>query len=398
VRRGRARGLGVTLISQRPALIHKDVLTQIEVLVAHRLTGPHDRDAIERWVEHHADELQAREVLSSLAALRDGDAWVWSPGWLGLFQRVRIRPRTTFDSSATPRVGERRPMPVVVAKADLDMLRDRMAATVQRAKADDPRELRRRIEQLEAELRAASAAPVRVEVPVLGGHQVEQLVEAAASLASIAAGLHAAIQRVSSPPSDASPSPAPAAPPAAAFAPPPKAPPVRPVRPSPSGQLEDLPPLRAGERRMLDTLVRHHPMKMTRSQLGTIAGFAARGGTFGTYFGTLKRRGLVVEDRDGLQLTSEGLREGGGTPARPQTTHEILETWRRALRAGERRMLDVLLEARPNRLTRAELGIRSGFESSGGTFGTYLGSLRRNGLVDVDGDQVRVSETLFLAG
>ena len=149
---------------------------------------------------------------------------------------------------------------------------------------------------------------------------------------------------------------------------------------------------------MLETLVRHHPMKMTRSQLGTIAGFAARGGTFGTYFGTLKRRGLVVEDRDGLQLTSEGLREGGGTPARPQTTDEILETWRRALRAGERRMLDVLLEARPNRLTRAELGIRSGFESSGGTFGTYLGSLRRNGLVDVDGDQVRVSETLFLAG
>jgi hypothetical protein len=61
-------------------------------------------------------------------------------------------------------------------------------------------------------------------------------------------------------------------------------------------------------------------------------------------------------------------------------------------------MLDVLLEARPNRLTRAELGIRAGFESSGGTFGTYLGSLRRNGLVDVDGDQVRVSETLFLAG
>jgi DNA helicase HerA-like ATPase len=90
VRRGRARGLGVTLISQRPALIHKDVLTQIEVLVAHRLTGPHDRDAIERWVEHHADEGQAREVLSSLASLDDGDAWVWSPGWLGLFQRVRI--------------------------------------------------------------------------------------------------------------------------------------------------------------------------------------------------------------------------------------------------------------------------------------------------------------------
>lgn len=33
VRRGRARGIGCTLITQRPAVLHKDVLTQAEVLV-----------------------------------------------------------------------------------------------------------------------------------------------------------------------------------------------------------------------------------------------------------------------------------------------------------------------------------------------------------------------------
>ncbi|HEY5241436.1 MAG TPA: hypothetical protein VIJ22_08225 [Polyangiaceae bacterium] len=147
---------------------------------------------------------------------------------------------------------------------------------------------------------------------------------------------------------------------------------------------------------MLETLVRHHPMRMTRAQLGTIAGFTASGGTFGNYFGTLKRRGFLVEGRDGVELTSEGLREGGGAPARPQTTEEILDTWRRALRAGERRMLDVLIDERPHRLTREELGARSGFESTGGTFGNYLGSLRRNGLADVDGNHVSVSEALFL--
>src|SRR5579884_67813 len=47
VRKGRARGLGVTLISQRPALVNKDVLSQIECLIVHRMTGPQDRDAIE---------------------------------------------------------------------------------------------------------------------------------------------------------------------------------------------------------------------------------------------------------------------------------------------------------------------------------------------------------------
>jgi hypothetical protein len=38
----------------------------------------------------------------------------------------------------------------------------------------------------------------------------------------------------------------------------------------------------------------------------------------------------------------------------------------------------------------------SGYEVTGGTFSTYLGVLRRNGLIAVDGDSVRASETLFL--
>jgi len=48
VRRGRARGLGCTLITQRPAVRHKDVLTQAEVLVALRIIGPQDRNAHRR--------------------------------------------------------------------------------------------------------------------------------------------------------------------------------------------------------------------------------------------------------------------------------------------------------------------------------------------------------------
>jgi hypothetical protein len=71
--------------------------------------------------------------------------------------------------------------------------------------------------------------------------------------------------------------------------------------------------------------------------------------------------------------------------------------WRAALRSGERRMLDALIDARPEALTREELGVRSGFESRDGTFGAYLGTLRRNGLADVSGNLVNVSEALFLA-
>lgn len=59
-------------------------------------------------------------------------------------------------------------------------------------------------------------------------------------------------------------------------------------------------------------------------------------------------------------------------------------------------MLDVLIAVRPASITRGELAERAGFEASGGTFGAYLGTLRRNGLADVVGEEVRVSEALFI--
>jgi len=113
VRRGRARGIGVTLITQRPAVLNKDVLTQAEVLIALRMTGPRDVAAIDEWVRLHAEEDQATEVKRSLPSLPVGTAWVWSPGWLGLLQRVAVRARTTFDSSATPKAGQRRITPTL---------------------------------------------------------------------------------------------------------------------------------------------------------------------------------------------------------------------------------------------------------------------------------------------
>jgi hypothetical protein len=63
---------------------------------------------------------------------------------------------------------------------------------------------------------------------------------------------------------------------------------------------------------------------------------------------------------------------------------------------GARAMLDALVTVHPNHLSREELAVAAGITASGGTFTTYLGRRRRNGLVEVDGPQVRVSATLFL--
>ncbi len=60
-------------------------------------------------------------------------------------------------------------------------------------------------------------------------------------------------------------------------------------------------------------------------------------------------------------------------------------------------MLEVLAHHYPMKVTRVQLGTLAGYTASGGTFGAYLSTLRRNGLVEVDGDEVRASETLFLS-
>lgn len=102
VRRGRSRGIGTTLISQRPAVVSKDVLTQTEVMIAHQLTGPHDKKAVQAWVEAHDEGKRGTEFMRSIIELERGEAWLWSPTWLKAFTRIKVRKRTTFDSSFTP--------------------------------------------------------------------------------------------------------------------------------------------------------------------------------------------------------------------------------------------------------------------------------------------------------
>jgi hypothetical protein len=394
VRRGRARGIGVTLVTQRAAVLSKDILTQAEVLIALRTIAPQDREAIDAWVRVHGTPEQREALMASLPSLPIGTAWLWSPGWLDAFQRVQIRRKETFDSSATPRVGAVRREPKALAPVDLERLRTRLAETTQQRHADDPRELRRRLAELE---RATKPQVVveRVEVPVVPPEHITTLQDLVAGLRAVADDLGAALAKAHPPksiPLERAQSPQPQAPPARS-----RQPLVR--REGSSAVLDDGgPPLRSGVRRMLQTLAQRLPTKMTRAQLGTLAGFTPSGGTFGTYFATLKRQGLLTESPHGeVAITQAGLAYlGSDVPPPPQTTAEVLAMWRRVLRAGEWRMLEALVAAYPGTLSREALGEHTGFTPTGGTFGTYLGTLRRNGLIEVQGQELRASDTLFL--
>lgn len=126
VRRGRVKGFRPLMITQRPAVLHKNVLSQIGTLIALKLTSPQDRKAIDDWVKGNADADQAKAVMRSLPTLKQGEGWVWSPED-HLLERVQFPAIKTFDSSRTPGAGEQIVAPAL-GDVDVAELRAAIAA------------------------------------------------------------------------------------------------------------------------------------------------------------------------------------------------------------------------------------------------------------------------------
>ena len=126
VRRGRVRGFVPWLITQRPAVLHKDVLSQADILVSMKLTSSQDRAAVGRWIEGQADRAEGRRILGALPQLRRGQGWVWAPG-NGVLAQVSFPRILTLDSSQTPRREVEVGIPRPLAPVDLSTLERALA-------------------------------------------------------------------------------------------------------------------------------------------------------------------------------------------------------------------------------------------------------------------------------
>jgi len=121
VRRGRVRGFVPWLITQRPAVLHKDVLSQADILVSMKLTASQDREAIGRWIEGQADRAEGKRILAALPRLAQGEGYVWAPSD-GVLAQVAFPRIRSFDSSRTPQRDERVAAPRTLAAVDLSAI------------------------------------------------------------------------------------------------------------------------------------------------------------------------------------------------------------------------------------------------------------------------------------
>jgi DNA polymerase III delta prime subunit len=438
VRRGRAAGIGVTMISQRPAVVNKDILSQAELLVCHQTTSPQDRKALEAWIAAHDVHNQRAHFMDSLASLERGEAWFWSPGWLDLFVRVNVRDRTTFDSSATPKAGARQVTPEKLAPVDLDDLRRRMQDSISKAEQNDPAALRRRIAELEKAAGKHSPEEVLKARNVgyaQGRAECEQTIrtlqQALKEINAELTNLHDVTQRIH-------------ASAGVGFTPTTTAPrppiddtlrllvgPTRPIlaksamggvnkalhgevrferdhsrnEPAigPIGQVEPRSTpkpiiarvsggIGSGVRRMLIALAQR-PKGLDSRQLGLRSQLSSRSGTFSTYLSQLRGSGQI-ETTDGRhQITELGLEALGKWEPLPEGP-ALLEYWCGELPAGAAGMLRAVASLYPGSTTAAEIGEIAGLSHKSGTFSTYMSKLRTLELVTKDGPAIRLSEEL----
>lgn len=108
VMRGRSRGIGATCVSLRPAVLSKNILSQVDALCLFCMVEPNDHRAVRGWLEdfdHKVTERQRTECLSQLPVLPVGSAYFLRGGEEATFRRFRVRRKTSYDSSKTLVVG-----------------------------------------------------------------------------------------------------------------------------------------------------------------------------------------------------------------------------------------------------------------------------------------------------
>jgi hypothetical protein len=151
-KRGRKHGLGMVGISQRPADVKKDFITQCDWLVWHRLTWNNDTKVVSRILD--------AEYANAVEDLNDGEAFMMND-WSESVQRVQFHRKQTFDAGATPGLDDVDRPDLKSVSSDLVSELEEISEEKQRTE-DRIKELREeldrknsRIAELEAELQDA---------------------------------------------------------------------------------------------------------------------------------------------------------------------------------------------------------------------------------------------------
>lgn len=435
--KGRHRGFGVTVATQRSAMINKTVLFASGTLIAMQTTSPKDIAVIREWLEVTADKTIAKEIVSVLPTLKTRQAIVYSPQVIGsLPEQITFDTFQTFDSMRTPKPGETRQQPKSVADIDLSAVQRDMKETIEKVKSEDPRTLKAEITRLRRELdkaqkeipQAVAHAATKVEtkikeVPVIKDAQIEKARSVVEAIDKTVENLQSKIQvlqdirhtfgqgltkiqefflneeKQSNKREIFDPGFAkqqrPSAPPKTLQKPAERTENLKSTPVSKNGDSE----LSGLAQRIVNSLAELESFGVTqpdRRQVCFYLGNNITGGHGANVLGNLRTNGFVEYPQPGrVTLTDQGRAAADGIEP-PSSLDEFHSRVRGHLSGLHDRLFAKLLEIYPERISRVDLGDAVGANITGGHGANVLGSLRTAGLVEYpQPGWVIASETLF---
>ena len=382
-RRGRVRGFRPWLITQRPAELHKSVLSQASTLIAMRMTAPQDRDAMGAWIEGQGDRAAGKAILAELPKLPPGVGYLWAPS-LDFLERVAFPQIKTFDSMRTPEPGETLIEATTLSRVDLSGLVDALKPAeppTPKGKGTATRDellaeyARGREEGFAAGYEDGlrqGVADVAVRFDLIRGDLFAASSRAAPASAVVAeAEVLAATSDV-----------------------------VTRAQSSQATRVAE--GITRPQQHLIDVLARLHALGIKAPEKVTLAVHAevsSKSSAYGNNLGALRSAGLLDYPSTGcIALTATG-RKVAVAPTRLGSATDLRQAWLRAVSAPQAAILTALIKAYPKAIARDELARLAGASSSSSAYGNNLGALRTMGAIDYpQPGHVHATRLLFPAG
>ncbi|WP_135828347.1 helicase HerA domain-containing protein [Halorussus halobius] len=159
-KRGRKHGLGIAGISQRPADVKKDFITQCDWLVWHRLTWNNDTNVVGR--------ILGNDYADAIEDMGDGEAFL-TTDWSEQTRRVQFHRKQTFDAGATPGLDD-------FERPDLKSVSDDLVSDLREITEAEQRQ-EDRIEELETELQQREERITDLERQLEEAREMEEVAD-----------------------------------------------------------------------------------------------------------------------------------------------------------------------------------------------------------------------------
>lgn len=403
---GRSKGIRLIVCTQRTQELHNAVLGSCDTLIAHRFIAPADQKPIIDWLKANAGKTKADEVAASLSKLKTGQGWVCS-GEADIL-RLDTFPRIhTYDNTATPDHDSAKHQ-VKTAPVDAGKLTEIIGASVEEAKKSDPAELRKKIAELERQLREKPAAAVfdyskiineavdvwrfRVECLTKALRAIEEmgvsgkaaecaqlgerwLTEPSQLITKNITKAHESSQKITETPRN---------PPGSSHLI------TNPRRSAPASN-GDVGQLGQGEQRILLAIAQHRDAGATREQIAVLTGYKATSRR--VYLQKLHQAGFIQYSGNDIYATRSGVEALGDDFAPLPTGPELREHWLARLPEGERRIFQFLCDQYPARATNDAIEEATNYKATSRR--VYVQKLASRKLVESNKEGVRASEELF---